>query len=242
MADPPVKTRRVSRTGRLTQQLEPLAWSSDLGYADVYTPTLPMLYKKSFCLQGIRFANDGSTSGNLDHVWLNGPLSANFHPNTSLQAVIANQIIDAFNVRYDTRIAPLSATEILVGLLGKEPNEVDMSFSKWMSGYGKGGLPRSDDSDGDGIIASVEFATGLNPGLKDSDPVTSVVRGNKLDFFYPIRLPASRHFTLNALYASGPDAQFNRIQPNPTTGADGYAHVKLPVTDGGTIRLRASVR
>jgi lysophospholipase L1-like esterase len=238
-----VKTRRVSRVLLdLNQRLENLASSRDIGYADVYTPTLSMLYRAPFCIQGITFANDGSKSGNADHAWLNGPLSANFHPNTNLQAVIANQIIDAFNVRYDTGIAPLSATEILVGLLGKKPNEVDMSFSKWMSGYGKGGLPRSDDSDGDGITASVEFASGLNPRLKDSYQISSVVRGNTRDFFYPIRLPDSRHFTLRALYASGPDAQSTPIQPNPTTEADGYAHVRLPVTDAGTIRLRARIR
>lgn len=239
----PVKTRRVTRVlFDLNQQLENLARSRDIGYADVYTSTLPMLYRAPFCIHGIAFANDGSKSGNADHVWLNGPLSANFHPNTNLQAVIANHIIDAFNVRYDTRIAPLSATEILVGLLGKEPNEVDMSFAKWMSGYGKGGLPRSDDSDGDGVTASVEFATGLNPGLEDSDQIASVVRGNTRDFFYPIRLPDSRHFTLGAFYASGPDAQSTPIRPNPTTGADGYAHVRLPATDVGTIRLRATIR
>ena len=239
----PVKTRRVSRVLLdLNQRLENLAKSRDIGYAEVYAPTMSMLQSAPFCIQGITFANNGSETGNADHVWLNGPLSANFHPNTSLQALIANQIIDAFNVRYDTGIAPLSATEILVGLLGKKPNELDMSFAKWMSGFGKGGLPQSDDSDHDGVTAAVEFATGLNPGLKDSDQIASVVRGDTRDFFYPIRLPDSRHFTLRAFYASGPDAQPTPITPNPTTEADGYAHVRLPVTDVGTIRLHATIR
>jgi len=239
----PVKTRRVSRVMLdLNQRLENLATSRDIGYADLYTSTVSMLYRAPFCIQGIPFANDGSKTANVDHVWLNGPLSANFHPNTCLQALIANQIIDAFNVRYDTGIAPLSATEILGGLLGKTPKEIDMPFSKWMAGYGKGGLPRSDDSDGDGITASVEFATGLNPRLKDSDQIASVVRGDTRDFFYPIRLPDSKHFTLRALYAATPVSQPTPIKPNPTTEADGYAHVRLPVTDTGTIRLRATIR
>lgn len=238
-----IKTRRVTRVlSDLNQQLANLATSRDIGYADVYTPTLSMLSRAPFCIQGIPFANDGSTTGNVDHVWLNGPLSDNFHPNTSLQAVIANQIIDAFNVRYDTGIAPLSATEILGGLLGKKRKEIDMSFSKWMSGYRKGGLSRSDDSDGDGIPASVEFATGLNPRLKDSDQIATAIRGDTRDFFYPVRLPASRHFTLRALYASDPTAQPTPFEPNPTTEADGYAHVRLPVTEVGTVSLDATIR
>jgi len=239
----PVRTARVSRVlEQLNQQLESLSTSRDIGYADVYGPTLSLLRKKPFCIQGITFANDGSKTANINHLWLNGPLSANFHPNTSLQAVIANQIIGAFNVRYDTRIAPLSATEILVGLLGKTPKEIDMSFSNWMSGYGKGGLPASDDSDGDGIVASVEFAAGLNPKLRDSDQISSVIRGDTRDFSYPIRLPDSKHFTLRALYAADPAAQPTVIKPNPTTGADGYAHVRLPVTDVGTVSLDAKIR
>lgn len=239
----PVKTRRVSRVLLdLNQQLEDLAKSRDIGYADVYSPTLSMLWSSQFCIQGITFANNGSTTANVDHVWLNGPLSDNFHPNTSLQSIIANQIIDAFNVRYDTRIAPLSATEILVGLLGKTPEEIDMSFSKWMTGYGKRGRSANDDSDGDGIIASVEFATGLNPNLQDSEQISSIIRGNHRIYSYPIRLPDSKHFTLRAYYSSGPNSQFTAITPNPTTGADGYAHVRLPANDSGTIQLRATIR
>ena len=239
----PVKTPRVSRVLRnLNHQLENLAKSRDIGYADVYSPSVSMLWNRPFCIQGITFANDGSTTANFNHVWLNGPLSDNFHPNTSPQAVIANQIIDAFNVRYDTRIAPLSATEILVGLLGKTPDAIDMSFSKWMSGYGKAGLPANDDSDGDGISASVEFATGLNPKLKDSDQIRTIIRGNNRVFSYPIRLPDSKHFTLRAFYSSGPNSQLTAITPNPTTGLDGYAHVILPANDPGTIQLRATIR
>ncbi|MEO5714146.1 MAG: GDSL-type esterase/lipase family protein [Luteolibacter sp.] len=239
----PVKTARVSRVLRqLNHQLENLAKSRDIGYADVYWPTISMLKKAPFCIQGIPFDNDGSKTANINHVWLNGPLSNNFHPNTSLQAVIANQIIDAFNMRYDTGIAPLSATEILGGLLGKKPEEIDMSFSKWMSGYGKGGLPASDDSDGDGITASVEFATGLNPRLQDADQIGDIIRGDTRDFAYSIRLPASKHYTLRALYASTPDAQPTVVKPNPATEADGYAHVRLPVSDPGTVSLRATIR
>ncbi|MEO5916432.1 MAG: SGNH/GDSL hydrolase family protein [Luteolibacter sp.] len=239
----PVKTPRVSRVLRdLNDKLENLAKSRDIGYADVYSPTLSMLWNKTFCIQGIPYANDGSTTGKVDHVWLNGPSSDNFHPNTNLQAVIANQIIDAFNVRYDTRIAPLSATEILVDLLGKTPDAIDMSFSEYMSAYGKEGLPANDDSDGDGIPASVEFATGLNPKLQDSDQIFTIIRGNNRDFSYPIRLPDSKHFTLRAIYSSGPGSQSTPITPDPTTGSDGYAHVILPVTDPGTIHLHATIR
>ncbi len=238
-----VKTERVSRVLRdLNSRLEELAKSKDIGYADLYTSTVSLLRRAPYCIQGVAFENDGSRTANANFVWLNGPLSANFHPNTNLQALIANHIIDAFNVRYDTGIAPLSATEILVGLLGKKPEQIDMTFAKWMSNYGKGGLPRTDDSDGDGIPASVEFATGLNPKLRDSELIKTVVRGDTRDFSYPIRLPDSKYFTLRALYAASPVSQTTPIKPNPTTEKDGLAHVRLPVTDPGTLELRATIR
>ena len=71
------------------------------------------------CIHGITFENRGSATGALERVWLNGPISANFHPNTNAQAVVANEIIAAFNTRYHTGIAPLTATEMLGGLLKK---------------------------------------------------------------------------------------------------------------------------
>jgi hypothetical protein len=136
----------------------------------------------------------------LDYVWLNGPISANFHPNTNAQAIVANEIIAAFNTRYHTGIAPLTATEMLGGLLKKTTNQIDMTFAAWMTGFGLTGLTGSDDSDGDGVSATVEFALGLNPTLRDSHKITSALVDNNgipaLELAYPIRLPVSSHYAL----------------------------------------------
>ncbi|HSP41679.1 MAG TPA: SGNH/GDSL hydrolase family protein, partial [Luteolibacter sp.] len=113
--DPAGTGRVTAALSELNRQLKALADARGYGYADVFTPTLPMLGDAPYAIHGIPFLNAGSTSGNLDYVWLNGEYSANFHPNTNGQAIIANEIIDAFNTRYGHGIPPLTATEILGG-------------------------------------------------------------------------------------------------------------------------------
>ena len=154
-----VKTERVTVVLReLNRRLAELASARGLGYADVFTPTLGLLGPGPLCIHGITFENTGSQTGELDHVWLNGPISANFHPNTNAQAIVANEIIAAFNTRYHTGIAPLTATEMLGGLLRKTASQIDMTFTEWMTGFSLAGLTESDDSDGDGVPANVLYS------------------------------------------------------------------------------------
>jgi hypothetical protein len=253
----PVKTARVTAVLRdLNQQLAGLASARGLGYADVFTPTLSLLGTAPLCIHGITFANDGSTTGNLDHVWLNGEYSANFHPNTNAQALVANEIIDAFNTRYHTGIPPLTATEMLGGqmiggqmlggLLGKSASAIDMPFATWMAGFGLTGLPANDDSDGDGIPASVEFALGLNPTLRDAHKVNSALVDNggspALDLAYPIRLPVSSRYSLAPAWTSDLTTPFAPFSVLPATGTDGLAHAMFPLAGGtGFLRLESRV-
>ncbi len=243
----PVGTARVTAVLRdLNRQLAGLANARGLGYADIFTPTLLLLEPDPLCIHGITFANTGSTIGDLDYVWLNGEYSANFHPNTNAQALVANAIIDAFNTRYQTGIAPLTATEMLGGLLAKPADEIDMPFAAWMTGYGLTGLPGSDDSDGDGLPASVEFALGLNPILRDSSKVlTSVVdnSGNPmLELAYPIRLPVSPRYSLAPAWSSDLTSGFTPFAVLPTPGSDGLARAWFPVAAGrGFLRLESTV-
>ncbi len=243
----PVKTERVTAVLRdLNGQLRALASARGLGYADIFTPTLSLLGPDPLCIHGIPFFNSGSDSGNLDYVWLNGEYSANFHPNTNAQTLIANEIIEAFNARYQTGIAPLTATEILAGLHGKSTAEIDMSFATWMSNFGLTGMSASDDSDGDGIPASVEFATGLNPVLHDSRKITFgwVDSGGTpaLDLSYPIRLPVSTRYSLTPAYSADLTTPFAPFTILPATGGDGLAHAVLPLSGPtGFVRLEATV-
>ncbi len=241
----PVKTGRVTAVLRdLNQQLAAVATTRGIGYADVFTPTLPLLDEATFCLQGIPFFNSGTTTGDLNHVWLNGELSANFHPNTNAQVLIANEIIHAFNRTYQNGIRPLSATEMLSGILGKSGSEIDMPFATWMTAHGLDSLSVDDDSDGDGLTAGVEFGLGLNPRLDDSEFVTHelTVSNNTpvLRLSYPVRLPTSTRYTL--FPASSPDLT-SPFTPIPSTsGVDGIDRAMIPVDGGrGFLRLEAHI-
>ncbi len=240
----PVRTGRVTAVVRdLNQQLRTLASSRGIGYADVFTPTLPLLDEPTLCIQGITFENSGSTSGDSDFVWLNGSLSRNFHPNTNAQAVIANEIIHAFNRTYGTGIAPLSATEILDDLIGKPAGDLDMTFTQWMTRNGLDGLSATDDSDGDSVPAGLEFATGLDPRRNDSEfissSVTEIGGSGALQLSFPVRLPTSSNFSLTAAASADLSVPFSAV--SATAGADGLSRAEIPLNArAGFMRLEVS--
>lgn len=241
-----VKTGRVTVLLRdLNAQLKALAELKGIGYADIFSNTLPLLHPAPLCIHGVPFANSGSTTGDLDFVWLNGPLSSNFHPNTNAHALIANELIHAFNRRYSTAIAPLSATEMLGDLLGKTAAQIDMPFAAWMTCYGLAGLTVDDDSDGDGIPAGTEFALGLNPTVHDSEFVSQGLVNNagslEWQLAYPVRLPVSSRYSLVPAHSTTLGG-FTPLSPVPALGTDGRAKASIPVTGGqGFLRLESSL-
>lgn len=237
-----VKTERVSAVLRdLNSQLASLAATRQIGFADVYTPTLPMLNGTDLCIQGITFTNGGTATGFANTVWLNGPISDNFHPNTCGQAIIANEIIAGFNKRYQTGIARLSATEILVSLLGRNPTNIDMTFALWCSRFGIPALAAG-DSDGDGIPAAMEFALGLSPLRHDSDNTSSGIVANALEIAYPNRIPNSIRYTLTPESSSTLTAPFTPFGTSPAIEADGLYRARLPLGGSpGFLRLKATI-
>lgn len=240
-APDPVKTPRVTAMLRdLNARLETAAKQHGAAFADIFTPTLSLLEATPYCIHGITFSNTGSANGDLGFVWLNGPMSANFHPNTSAQLVIANEIIRTFNRRYNNGIAPLTATEMLT-LLGKAA-QVDMTFANWMTGFGLTGGTDVSDVDGDRIPAGVEFALGLNPTLRDADQVTTsivpITGGFALQMAFPKRLPTSPNFTLQATTSTNPATPFVAVAPAPVLGSDGLYRAQVPVTPGGRAFMR----
>jgi len=227
----PVMTGRVTAAlDDLNHRLKMLAEERGLGFADIYSPTLRLLEPNSLCIHGIQFFNTGSVNGDLDYVWLNGQVSANFHPNTSANAVIANQIIDAFNATYDAGIRPLTATEVLGGLLGKDAAEIDMPFADWMTGFGLAGFDHDYDGDGDGIPAGVEFGMGLDPTLEDASKLSIALEGDgsQLVMTYLERLSASSRYELIPTF-SVDVSNFVPIPTVPAKDADGYQRAYFPV-------------
>lgn len=243
-----VKTARVTSVlNDLNGRLADLAEARGFGYADIYRSTLSLIGPGPLCLHGIAFENAGSTTAELSKVWLNGPISANFHPNTNAHTVIANAVIDAFNTTYATGIAPLSATEILGELHGKTPAEIDVSFAEWMTCFGLPGMPENDDSDHDGINAGVEFGLGLDPTHPDAHKLrTSIIDhpegGRAMEISYPVRLPTSTQVTVRP--AIGPTVtDFTPMTNAPAIDVDGLSRARLPIVLGqsGFIRVESSI-
>lgn len=238
----PVKTGRVTTVLReLNRQIAAIAETRQIGYADVFTPTLRMLDGSPLTIHGVTFdGGSGPANGDLDFVWLNGELSDNFHPNTNAQAVIANEIVHAFNQRYQRGIPLLTATQMLVNLSGKSAADVEIPFATWMAGFGLAGLGEADDSDGDGIAAGVEFALGLDPTRNDADYVTTGIAAGALELAFPQRLPGSAHVTLVA-ESSGDLAGGFSPMPMPPVAADGLFHAARPLdSTAGFLRLKAT--
>ena len=240
----PVRTTRATNFLRgLTSELAELARSRDVGYADIFSATLPLLSDDPLSVYGVPFNNSGSPTGDLDFAWLNGPYSTNFHPNTSGQALIANEIVCAFNDHYDAGLAPLTATEVLTNLLKKSPAEVDMDFSSWAESYSLPALSEQDDSDQDGLPAVLEFSLGLDPRLPDSHKVTCTTEPSdgvdSLTLAYPLRLPSSSHVTLTPQSTDSLPTPFQTL-PLPTMDSDGLFRASIPLADDqGFLRLHA---
>ncbi len=235
-----VKTGRVTALLQsLNDQLKAVATARNIGYADIFTPTLRLLNPDNpLVLDGITFTNGSTATGDAGLVWLNGPISANFHPNTNAQTVIANTVVRAFNDQYTAGIAPLSTTETLSGLLGKTAAEIDMPISSWLSAYRLTGSA-TDDSDGDGLPNAVEFASGLDPTLNDATRIRTTLTSGNLELAFPRRLPTSPNFTLQAQSATTPAGQWSTVTPVP--GTDGLLRASLPVGPApGFLRLRAT--
>ncbi|MBK1832679.1 SGNH/GDSL hydrolase family protein [Roseibacillus ishigakijimensis] len=240
-----VKTGRATAFfGELNRQLAELAQSRGIGYADIFSATLPLLGEQALSVYGVPFANAGSAEGDLNFVWLDGPFSMNFHPNTSAQILIANEIVGAFNEKYGTALRPLGAEEALTTLLRRDPSAVDMDFPTWAISYSLPELSQDDDSDGDGLTAGLEFALGLNPQLSDSEKITSTqveVEGNSfLEIAYPLRYPASSHVTLMPQSTADLATGFSDFVTLPAEGSDGLFRARLPLErTRGFLRLEA---
>jgi len=248
----PVKTERVSSVLRdLNGQLAALAKSKNIGYADIYTPTVRLIDGSDLVIHGINY-NNASTGSDGTYangpVWLNGQISSNFHPNTNGQTQIANAIVRAFNKRYNAGIPLLTATEILVGLCGKNATQVqnanaaDMTFATWMTRFGLTGLPASNDADMDGVPAGLEFATGLNPTLWDADFLEPGTAGGFFHLAYPLRLPTTTRFTLTAESSTTLSGAFTPFGSPPTIDSDGLYRAKIALgASKGFVHLKVAI-
>ncbi|MDP0489861.1 MAG: SGNH/GDSL hydrolase family protein [Verrucomicrobiota bacterium JB023] len=228
-----VKTARVTDfMEELNEGLEDLANSRGIAYADIFTPTRFLLDADPLSVYGVPFTNAateaGATDDDLEFVWLSGDLAQGFHPSTSAQALIANEIIAAFNDKYQATIPALTTNEVLVDLLQREEQEVDMNFTSWAASYSLAGLDAEDDQDGDGIPAALEFGLGLNPLYADRFTLDYSLTPEQLTVTYPLRLPSSSHVTVTPQFTDNLADGFQPFDPLPTIGEDQLFRASLP--------------
>ncbi|MFT4547110.1 MAG: lysophospholipase L1-like esterase [Verrucomicrobiales bacterium] len=180
----PIKTGRVTTALQtLNDNLRDLAEEKDIGYADVFTFVTELLSDDPYCIGGYPFINEGDDDGDAEYLWLGGDLSQNFHPNTNGQALVANEIIAAYNEKYDLGAEPFSELEIVEDLLGLET-----PLSEWAEGFGLASNQRQpdDDPDGDGLNNLLEYALDLDPTQPTNLP-SPVITGGSFQFEYTVR-------------------------------------------------------
>ncbi|MEM7383839.1 MAG: GDSL-type esterase/lipase family protein [Verrucomicrobiota bacterium] len=186
-----VKTQQVTDAIiELNRRLKAAADERDIAFADVYTLTEDLLDSSRYCYAGFEFLNRSADDGTEEeYLWLGGFLSADFHPNTIGQALVANDIIDAFNEHYDARIQRLGGTEILSRILGRN---ADFDFDRWIQCYNLQESAPDEDPDRDGLTNLAEFALDMEPARSDAALLPLSVRQleeipGRIEFRYRVR-------------------------------------------------------
>ncbi len=247
-ADPnttPVNTQRITNAlNSLSAQLQALAVTKGAAFADVYSLTLDLLDPAFYCIGGVRFEN-ASTDGipSADHpryMWLGGPLSDNFHPNTQGQAIVANAIIEAMNTKFGYNITPLSNREIVEDVVGLP---YDLAFQDWLAGYGLAGESQGDDSERDGIRHLLEMALDFDPTKFDQLP-SPVLSGGHLTLTYPVRDQDCEYVSIWPQYSANGSSWLNADAAMVSDNNDGTFTFSMATAghDLLFVRLRAEER
>ncbi|HEX2749083.1 MAG TPA: hypothetical protein VHM91_13845, partial [Verrucomicrobiales bacterium] len=161
----PVLTGHVTAAlDDLNAQLSALARVRGIGFADIYGRTKELLTSDRTCIGGWVVTKRSSGDGDSDAMFLDD----GFHPNTPLQAIFAQIILDTFNNRYGTSLPRLANREIVNKCLDENP---DVTFTQWTTNYGIAAADRGAlaDPDRDGVPNIVEYGLDLDPIRVDSN-------------------------------------------------------------------------
>jgi len=159
-----------------------------------------------------------------------------FHPNTSGQALIANEVMLAVTQATGRSLTTFPTREILTNILGLN---ADAPYTTWQAGYpGLGGTGADDDQDG--IPNLVEYTLGTSP-KQSSQPMSFLKSPGGTLRFTPSAV-GLRYASLTVLESSGlttwQAVPANRI----TTATDGSWSVAPSGLGRGFYKLKAEVR
>jgi len=232
--DPAKRALVTALTQTLNAGLAQLAARQGLGLADVYSVTRLYVVPQVISFAGIPLIKGISNNNNdpNDPFYL---FSADgFHPNTPSQAMIANEIIRAFNTTFNDGIKPLTGAEIMGFLESQHNKTMDVGYSSWTGSYGITKTGKMDNPAGDGLSNALKYALGLDPTLPCSNalPASQIaqVSGTTcLTLTYSPRWRYASHETVTPRYSSGL-ASWNTVGPAAVANnGDGSFTASVPL-------------
>ena len=161
--DPVKRALVTSLTQTLNSGITQLAAQQGLGLADIYAFT--KLYASSgiIGIAGIPLIKSANIQNNPFYLFSDD----GFHPNTPSQALIANEIISAFNNKFQADIPPMTGAQIMGFLETQHGVTMDVGYSSWTASYGIAATGKLDDPAGDGLSNALKYALGLDPSKSD---------------------------------------------------------------------------
>lgn len=238
----PAKTQRVTTMlEELNEELREMAEEYDMGFADVFSVTNRLRTEDPFTIGGITFSKNPDPDC--------GPRSLfsgdGFHPNTPLQAKVAQLVIDAFREKYPSshdKVRRLTDREIITEVLKLD---ADLGYREWLEAAGVPSNQRrpQDDPDGDGVPNVLEFALAGRHPNGTQEPAMGEVRmeatggSPALCYDYQPRFEENAYCSLRVEVS----ADLKDWDPAPesayTQQPDGRVTVRMPA-DSGAVFLR----
>lgn len=148
--DPIKRARVTSAIEGVNSNLQAIAVSKGIAYADIYTLTRNIDQGQTQYFGAVDLINAGDPNNNPRYLFCRD----GFHPNTCAQTRIANAILAALNARYGFGIPIIRNSEALA-LLNIDPNQ---PYFDWMAPFGVAETGMLKDPEADGSENLIEYA------------------------------------------------------------------------------------